>query len=112
MLDSQATGIAFTKEAIYWGEDRRFSQVIRYGRATGSSKVILDASKRGNYGGSIYDLAVGRSGKIYVPTMKYPDQEHIASVWVGSNNQWQLSLQLASEHGKSSPMIRLIRWPG
>lgn len=79
---SQATAVAFTPEAIYWGEDVVQGIVTRYDRATGEFTRILNASTLGPYGGSVYDMTVGNSGEIYVPMKKYPEETHKPTIWV------------------------------
>ncbi|GJL80474.1 MAG: hypothetical protein DHS20C01_01080 [marine bacterium B5-7] len=103
ILDSQATSIAFTPEFVYLGEDHvKNGRVSRYDRNNGHYDEIFNASDYGNYGGSIYDLAVGTNGSLYIPTMKYPDDTHIASLWAGHDDEWKLLLRLKSEIGKGS----------
>jgi hypothetical protein len=100
LIDSQATGIAFSSKAIFFGEDKKSGKVSRYIRQSKKAKQIFNASKNGNYGGSIYDLLIGRLGTLYVPTMKYPDQPHIGSVWARIRNEWKLLIELPSHEGK------------
>jgi len=97
VLESQATGVAFTPTAIYWGEDLQDEgRVTRFDRQDARTETVLNASSRGNFGGSIYSLAAGEAGYIYAPMMKYPDQSHAASLWAGKGKEWKLLLQLAS----------------
>jgi hypothetical protein len=101
VLDSQATGAGFTPDAIYWGEDAQDDGIItRYQRSNEQTTVVLEASGRGNFGGSIYSLAVGRAGYVYAAMMKYPDQLHAASLWAGKDGDWRLLLRLASTKEK------------
>jgi len=70
IADSQATAIEFTENDIYLGEDRRRkSGVTRISRHDGNSYSAIRFRDEGNYGGSVYDLA-------------------IAALWVGVGGQW------------------------
>lgn len=100
IIDSQATGIAFSADAIFLGEDVKTAEITRFDRETEKTKREINLSKEGNYGGSIYDLLIGASGSLFAPTMKYPDQSHIASVWAKISGEWQLLLEAPSEEGK------------
>lgn len=98
---SLATGVAFTNDVIYWGEDDQDDgAVTRYQRNNEQTGVVLKASERGNFGGSIYSLAVGRTDYVYAALMKYPGQSHAASLWAGKGNDWRLLLRLASTEEK------------
>ena len=100
VLDSQATGIAFTPSAVYFGEDhKKKGRVSRYDKRSKTYREVFRASSFGNYGGSIYDLAMGADGSVYVPTMKYENQDHIISLWHGSADHWSLLLRLESKPG-------------
>lgn len=97
VLKSQATGVAFTHDAIYWGEDAQDDgMVTRHRRGDDQTEAVLKASGHGNFGGSIYSLAVGKAGHVYAALMKYPGQSHAASLWRGKDHDWQLLLRLAS----------------
>ncbi len=98
--DSQATSVAFTENAIYWGEDDNEGIITRYDRNKKSWETVFVASQMGPYGGSIYDMAVGHDGLIYVPLVKYPKNDHLASLWVGSGEDWQLLMISESKKGK------------
>lgn len=100
--EAQPTAVAFTQDAIYWGEDTRKGIVTRYDRLKKKWKTVLKASKLGTYGGSIYDMAVGRGGLIYAPLVKYPNHDHLATLWVSDGQDWRLLMTLESEKGKSS----------
>lgn len=103
LFDSQATGIAFTPEAIYFGEDHnKKGRISRVTRGAKDYREVFRAGDRGGYGGSVYDMAVGRSGRVYATLVKYPDQNHIASVWAGRDGDWTLLLRLASTPGGAS----------
>jgi len=103
VLNSQATSVVFKEQEIYWGEDTKSHPgVTRMDRRTGKSELALDLGGRGNYGGSAYDMAVGKSGAVYVSFMKYPDQDHTASLWKESNGNWSVLLHLKSEQGKGA----------
>lgn len=94
-LDSQATAVAFTEDAIYWGEDHRKSgRITRLDRASGEAREVLRAAHAGPYGGSIYDMTVAADGTVYAPTMKYPLQGHTATLWRGRNEAWDLVAEL------------------
>ncbi len=97
VADSQATAIAFTDDQVYLGEDdhRRPGITMLDRDATNPQEVLL-LQEPGNFGGSIYDMAVGASGTVYAPTMKYADQSHVAALWVGRRNDWQTAMYFAS----------------
>jgi hypothetical protein len=97
---SQATGVAFAPEAIFWGEDTFEGAVTRCDRRAAICEKTLSANLRGNYGGSVYDLARGRRGLIYAPMVKYVEQTHRPSLWVGDGRRWKLLLDLGSKAGK------------
>jgi hypothetical protein len=97
---SQATGVAFSEQGIYWGEDMSDGEISFTSRNNGATDRVLRVSDRGSYGGSVYDLAIGRSGRVYAPFMKYPNQNHIATLWSGSGPEWKLLLRLASRPGE------------
>lgn len=100
----QATAVAFTEDAIYWGRDSsKAPGVLRYDRQSGKFKQVLHARLEGNYGGSIYDMALGADQALYLPMMKYADQDHIAALWrleIGENGESAPILWLKSEPGK------------
>lgn len=97
---SQATSVVFTQEGICWGEDTYEGALTWYDRRTQTYEKTLRANREGNYGGSIYDLVRGRSGLIYAPMMKYAEQTHHPSLWVGDGQRWKLLLDLGSKEGK------------
>ena len=108
IVDSQATGVAFTETAIYWGEDESgYGRVTRYNRDSGEVRFVLDVSKYGNYSGSVYDLAAGAYGTIYAPFMKYEGQDHAASLWAGRDATWNQLMILESkpDHGSGAGSI-------
>lgn len=95
VLDSQATGVAFTADAVYWGEDDlRGGRVTRLDRATQRVETALDSSRFGNFGGSIYSMSRAPDGFIYAPTMKYSEQRHRATLWRGQGRSWTLVAEL------------------
>ncbi len=100
----QATAVAFAEDAIFWGRDKKGKPgVLRYDRQSGRFSTWFNPRSRGNYAGSIYDMAYLPGGYLIVPFMKYPDQPHVASVWRGdANGEWTLILQLASEQGEGA----------
>ncbi|MDJ0955714.1 MAG: hypothetical protein QNI91_02580 [Arenicellales bacterium] len=103
VLDSQATGVAFTEDAIYWGEDESgYGRVTRYDRNSGTARFVLDVSEYGNYSGSAYDLVSGAHGTIYAPFMKYEDQNHAASLWAGRDATWHQLMILESRPGQGT----------
>jgi photosystem II stability/assembly factor-like uncharacterized protein len=103
VIDSQATAIAFTRDAVYLGEDHdQEGRLSRFEREGERYREIFRAADFGNYGGSVYDIAAGSNGLVYVPTMKYADQDHIASLWAGRGDQWTPLLRLKSETGKGT----------
>ena len=97
MRSAQPTSVVFTPEAIIWGEDTYEGAVTRYDRQTGVFAKTLSASQQGPYGGSAYDMAQGRSGLIYVPFIKYAEQDHRPSLWVGDGQQWKRLLDLGNK---------------
>lgn len=102
IADSQATAIAFTNGHVYLGEDRHRRPGITMLDADGSNpQEVLLLNKRGNFGGSIYDMAVGATGTVYAPTMKYDDQSHVAALWVGRQRAWQPAMYFDSAHDAS-----------
>ena len=99
---SQATAIAFTDDSIIWGEDHRKGIVTQMKKGGLSEMKLFQASRKGHYGGSIYDLALGAGSKLYVPLMKYPDQDHHASVWVVRGKEKALLIDYGSSPGMGS----------
>ena len=103
MLDSQATSVGFTKSGIYWGEDTKNKPgVTRMDRTTGKTEFVLDLSKLGNYGGSAYDITIDSNQNVIVSFMKYPDQNHVASILTGKEGNWKPLVLVNSEKGKPS----------
>lgn len=101
----QSTAVAFGPQAIYWGKDKKgHPGVLRFDRESERFSNYFNPLKFGNYGGSIYDMLRLPSGELIVPFMKYPDQAHVASVWIGQEKNWQPMLYLASEQGKGAGM--------
>lgn len=99
----QSTAVAFGPKAIYWGKDKKGKPgVLRFDRKTERFSAYFKPQNFGNYAGSIYDMLRLPSGELVVPFMKYPDQSHVASVWIGQENNWQPMLHLASEQGKGA----------
>jgi hypothetical protein len=99
----QATAVAFGPNAIYWGKDQKdHPGILRYDRKSKRFKYYFKPDKYGNYGGSIYDMLRLPSGELVAPFLKYPNQEHVASVWIGRGKNWKPMLHLASEHGKGA----------
>ena len=99
----QSTAVAFSKEAIFWGQDKKSQPgVLRYDRKTGTYRRWFDPRKQGNYSGSIYDMLLLASGELIVPFMKYPEQSHVAAVWQGRPGQWVQLMQLASVQGRGA----------
>ena len=96
---SQATGVAFTKNSIFWGEDDRLGVISEFNRKTGRNRVVLNASENGNFGGSVYSLLMGARGTLYAAMMKYPDQSHIASLWSMKNGNWNRLIEYSSVDG-------------
>ena len=103
MLDSQATSVGFTNHGIYWGEDTKSRPgITRMNRTTGETEFVLDLQKQGNYGGSAYDISVDENQNVIVSFMKYPDQDHVASIWAGKDNHWKPLIHIKSVEGKAS----------
>lgn len=110
---AQPTSVVFTADAILWGEDTYEGAVTRYDRETGIFEKTLSANLEGNYGGSAYDMAQGRSGLIYVPFIKYAEQNHRPSLWVGDGRRWKLLLDLGSKEGRFAGFMQISppdRW--
>lgn len=108
LLDTQATGIAFAEDAVYFGEDhKKRGRVSRYERKSGKYREIFRASDHGNYGGSVYALGLTSDGSLIVPTMKYGGQDHIASLWIGAQDSWLPLLRLQSRHGIGTGLASL-----
>ncbi|MCC7261731.1 MAG: hypothetical protein IT369_04320 [Candidatus Latescibacteria bacterium] len=97
---SQATSVVFTEEGICWGEDTYEGTLTWYDRRTQTYQKTLQANREGNYGGSVYDMVRGRSGLIYAPMVKYAEQTHRPSLWVGDGRRWKLLLDLGNKDGK------------
>lgn len=104
---AQPTSVVFTAEAIIWGEDTYEGAVTRYDRQTGIFEKTLSASLQGPYGGSAYDMAKGRSGLIYVPFLKYAEQTHRPSLWVGDGRRWKLLMDLGSKEGRFAGFMQI-----
>ena len=96
MRTSQATAVAFAEDAIYWGEDTYQGVVTRYDRQTRQFEPVLDAFAQG-YGGSVYDMAIGGSGCVYAPMVKYSTHSFAPSLWIGSGSRWDLLLEVPAE---------------
>ncbi len=92
----QSTAVVFTKDNVYWGEDANVpgGTVTRYDKKTKKFSVVLKASDYGNYGGSIYQIALGNSGLIYVPMVKYREDSHLPTLWVGDGTNWFLLMSM------------------
>lgn len=104
--DSQATAVAFTKEAIYWGEDTYRGVVTRYERLTQQFETVLEAHSIG-YGGSVYDMAVGPHGCIYTPMVKYETHSFLPSVWIGKGTEWNLLLEVPAEENQFAGLTHI-----
>ncbi len=99
----QATAVAFSANSIFWGKDEKGAPgILHFDRETQQFSTIFNPQSYGNYGGSIYDMAIAEDGNLYVPFMKYADQDHIASLWRGKDDQWQPILLLKSQRGQGS----------
>jgi len=97
----QATAVAFGPDAIYWGRDKKGKPgLLRYDRKGQRFETYFNPRKYGNYGGSVYDIVRLDSGDLIVPFMKYPDQDHVSSVWRVNAQGAKPILLLASESGK------------
>ncbi len=103
LRDDQSTGVAFTEDAIYWGRDEKGDAgITQYDRASGRFSNVLKLVKLGNFGGSIYSMTSSDDGTVYAATMKYAEQEHVASLWAGRNQQWQPLAFIDSEAGRGT----------
>jgi hypothetical protein len=90
--NAQPTSVAFTEDAIYWGEDGDQGVITRYDRKTGEFRTVFVASEHGRYGGSVYAMARGASGLIYASMVKYSTQSHTPAVWAGGGDDWKAIL--------------------
>lgn|GEM_PF-1463668 len=89
VIDTQATGIAFTEQAIYFGEDRlKKPGVTRFDRQTEKLELSLDLKGQFDTAGSIYDVAVAASGALYASNMKYPNLRNHSSLWRRGQSGW------------------------
>ncbi len=95
IVASQPTSIIFTRNYIYFGEDEfQNGAVSVYDKAAGIYKRnSFKSNKFGNYAGPVYDMAIGSTGILYVPFMKYPFLEHKPSLWIGDGEEWNLILE-------------------
>ncbi len=101
----QATAVAFGPKAIYWGKDKKDQPgILRFDRKSERFGNYFEPDDYGNYGGSIYDMMRLPDGRLVIPFMKYPDQTHVASVWLGRDKAWQPILHLKSEKDKGAGM--------
>ncbi len=108
MARDQSLGVVFLPDAIYWGRDEKGNPgVTRFDRRTQKFGNALQLDERGNFGGSIYTMTSDSSGAIYAATMKYADQDHVASVWRGLADQWQPLMYLGSEADVGTAMETL-----
>ena len=99
----QSTAVAFSEQAIFWGRDKKNKPgVLRYDREKKKFTRWFNPRSKGNYSGSIYDMLLLPSGELLVPFMKYPDQNHVASLWRGGVKGWDMLMQLASEKDKGA----------
>lgn len=104
---SQATSVVFTEDGICWGEDTYEGALTWCDRRTQTYQKTLRANREGNYGGSVYDLVRGRSGLIYAPMMKYVEQTHRPSLWVGDGRRWKLLLDLGSKGKRFAGFVQI-----
>ena len=101
MLDSQATGVAFLSDKIYWGEDKK-----NHGRVFSTTKqgrkpvTVFNADEFGNYSGSIYEVVALPDDTLLVPIMKYPDADNVASLWYSDGERWDLLMIFESLPGQ------------
>ena len=61
-------------------------------------ELIFEAEDAGAFGGSSYNIAY-RENELIVPFLKYPDQQHMASVWSFYNQEWNLLITLGTNGG-------------
>ncbi len=100
-LDSQATAVVFTEDQVYWGEDK-----IGYGGILATNHLgedpveVFNASKQGNYMGSIYEMLLLPDASVLAPIMKYADRDNVASLWHGKNKTWKLLMEFESLPGQ------------
>ena len=101
MLDSQATGIAFSADRIYWGEDNKNHGWITTTDKQGNhSSVVFDANKFGNFAGSIYELVALPDDSVLAPVMKYAQGKNVASLWYANKENWRLLMIFESLPGQ------------
>lgn len=105
--EAQPTAVAFTRNAIYWGEDTSEGRVTCYDRLTQLFTTVLDASLLGPYGGSVYDMAVSRQGMIYLPMVKYIEQSHKPTLWMGDGKTWKLIVAIEGKEGKAGGFLQI-----
>jgi len=92
------TVVAFTPEHIFWGEDRRQGRVSQWDRGREKFELIFEAEDAGAFGGSSYNIAYSEN-ELIVPFLKYPDQQHMASVWSFYDQEWNLLITLGTNGG-------------
>jgi len=84
----QPTSVAFTRDAIFWGEDGEAGIISRYDRLTGTFSEEFVASDRWEYGGSVYAMTAGADGYVYASMVRYPGKKYKAAVFAGRNGVW------------------------
>lgn len=107
--DAQPTSVVFTEDAIFWGEDTYRGMVTRYDRKTQQFETVLDASSLGPYGGSVYDMAISAAGLIYVPMVKYAEQSHKPTLWIGDGRTWNLLRVIETGAGEYGGFAQISR---
>ena len=101
VLDSQATGVAFSAEKIYWGEDTKdYGRVTVTDKQGDKSSVVFDAQKFGNFAGSFYELVALPDGAVLAPVMKYAKDKNVASLWYANKDSWTLLMIFESLPGQ------------
>ena len=101
VLDTQATGVAFSAEKIYWGEDKKDYGGVFSTDSQGRRPVtVFNTKDFGNYAGSIYELVALPDDTLLVPVMKYADSSNVASLWYSDTEQWELLIIFESLPGQ------------
>lgn len=100
-IDSQATGVAFTADRIYWGKDKKDRGGVFATDSLGRKAVdVFDTRDFGNFQGSIYELITLPNDTLLAPIMKYENASNVASLWHGDNLQWRLLMIFESLPGQ------------
>lgn len=74
----QPVSIAFTSDAIYFGQDEEEGVIVRYDRSSGQFEEVLNLYRETDhvFGGPVYDMTVGDDEVIYATFRRYSWHEH------------------------------------